>query len=296
VPNIAAVGQAPPARRLPMALATWALISLVLLLVLVLLVVKVTRGSTTIAPLPVSAAPAGVVQAATSVSPAVFAEVGAPGPPVLEPPVVLSGQPPLVIDGKTGVVYVGTEFCPYCAAERWALVVALGRFGKFSDLGATSSSSSEVFGGTKTFSFDGAKFQSSDLAFSSVEEYGSSPSVTAPAGYTLLHLPDAVQRQVLRHYDVSAVVSDPGSLPFVDVGNRMIAAGSGIGFSPGLLQGLSMDQIAADLNSPSTPVSQAIVGAANEITAAVCASGGGEPKSICNSPGTLAGAARLGLP
>src|SRR5712692_8559609 len=37
-------------------------------------------------------------------------------------------------NGKPEVVYVGAEYCPFCAAERWALSVALSRFGSFSGL------------------------------------------------------------------------------------------------------------------------------------------------------------------
>ena len=42
--------------------------------------------------------------------------------------------PPLTSDGKPLVVYIGAEYCPFCAAERWPMVVALSRFGTFSGL------------------------------------------------------------------------------------------------------------------------------------------------------------------
>ncbi len=34
------------------------------------------------------------------------------------------GQPALTSGGKPQIVYMGAEYCPYCAAERWAMVVA----------------------------------------------------------------------------------------------------------------------------------------------------------------------------
>ena len=40
----------------------------------------------------------------------------------------------LTADGKPLVLYVGAEYCPYCAAERCAMVQALSRFGTFSNL------------------------------------------------------------------------------------------------------------------------------------------------------------------
>jgi len=46
-----------------------------------------------------------------------------------------------------GVVsYVGGEYCPYCAIQRWALLVALSKFGSFTNLdGQVISSSTDVY-------------------------------------------------------------------------------------------------------------------------------------------------------
>ncbi len=46
-----------------------------------------------------------------------------------------TGQPALTSGGKPQVdLQLGAEYCPYCAAERWGMVVALSRFGTFSNL------------------------------------------------------------------------------------------------------------------------------------------------------------------
>jgi thiol-disulfide isomerase/thioredoxin len=284
-----------------MALFTWAFVVLILVIVIVLLVVKISRAS---APTPtatsVATAPAAVVHAAVTVPELAFDTVGAPaaaGPD----PTVLTGQPPLTLHRRPAVVYVGAEFCPYCAAERWALVVALGRFGTFSQLGATVSSSNQVFAELPSFSFLGSAYRSRDISFSATEEYGAALATTAPAGFPPLQTPPALARDLMRRYG-----SDPASgsgagvgagatLPFVDIGNRVLIEGAAIGFSPGTLQGLSMAQVAADLSDPTTPVAEAVLGAANEITAAVCTTTGGKPGSVCSSPGVRAGALRLGL-
>lgn len=34
---------------------------------------------------------------------------------------------PLHINGKPAIVYIGAEFCPFCAGQRWALIIALMR-------------------------------------------------------------------------------------------------------------------------------------------------------------------------
>ncbi|HXQ43702.1 MAG TPA: DUF929 family protein [Acidimicrobiales bacterium] len=289
-----------PVRRAPMALVTWAFVILVLVIVVVLLVVKVTRGTTAVVPPPVAPAPASVVQAAATVPVSVLDTVGAPAPDG-PAPVVLSGQPALVVDGRPAVVYVGSEFCPYCAAARWALVVALSRFGTFDHLGATSSSGAEAFPGIQTFSFDGAGYRSRFVSWSAVEEYGPTLDSMVPAGFALLHRPGALARALMTRYG-----SGPGSagtgrsgavatLPFIDIGNRVLVEGAGIGFSPGALQGVSMAQIATDLSDPTSPVAQAILGTANELTAAVCAATDETPVRVCRSAGVRAGASRLGL-
>ena len=279
-------------RRIPLALATWVLIGLVLLIVVVLLVVKLTRGSTTVATPPVVPAPAAVVQAASTVPTSVFDKVGTPQPPLLTPPAVLTGQPSLTVDGRTGVVYLGGEFCPYCAAERWALLVALSRFGTFGALGATSSSTAQVFPGLKTFSFDGATYRSTLVGLSAVEAFGPDPSVTAPAGYPQLHRIPALQQELARRF---AHGSSTTTLPFVDVANRVLISGSGIGFSPEVLQGLSMSQIANALHQPGSTVARAVDGAANDIAAAICSATGGRPRSVCSTNAVQASQRMLGL-
>jgi hypothetical protein len=280
-----------------MALVTWVLIGLVLLLVAVLLVVKITQGTVTVPPPPVGSAQPDVVRAATTVPLSVFDAVGAPGPPVLTPPAVTPGQPALTLNGRPEVLYAGAEFCPYCAAEGWVLVVALSRFGQFGHLGATSSSNAEVFPLTKTFTFDGSTYRSDYVSFTALELYGDQPSGQAPPGFAPIHALTPAERQVLRRYDGwPETGSGAGPMPFVDVANRAIVIGAGTGFSPGLLLAPSASEIAAALRRPSSPVAQAVIGAANELTAAICAATGGRPVEVCATPGVEAGAARLVTP
>jgi hypothetical protein len=277
-----------------MALATWAFVALVLLIVVLLLVLKVTRGSTTVQAPPVAPAAPAVVQATTSLPASAFDSAGAPdsqGPA----PSVLAGQPSLLVAGRPDLVYIGAEFSPYCAAERWALVVALGRFGTFSGLGATSSSKYEAFGGTATFSFDGATYRSRYVTFSPTEEYEEAPSSNAPAGFPALNKLPSFEQALVKHYDDEPFSSEHGALPFVDVANRLLVVGAGVGFSPGLLQGSSMGKIAGELSDPANTVSQAVLGAANELTAAICSATGQRPGNVCASVGVRFAASRLGL-
>ena len=284
-----------PRRRVPMALVTWVFVVLILLIVVVLLVVKVTRGSTTVHGPPVSLAPLSVVRAVTGVPASAFDAVGAPAP-TTPGTALLSGQRALEVSGRPAVVYVGAEFCPYCAAERWVLVAALGRFGTFSHLGATTSAASEVFPGTPTFSFDGTTYRSRYVSFDAVEEYDDAPSATVPAGFGRLHTLSPLEWGLVRRYDTEPVVPGSGTVPFVDVANRLVVSGAGVGFSPGVFQGKTMAQVASDLVDPTRGDTQDVLGQANVLSAAICTATHGLPAPVCSSPGVEAGARQLGLP
>jgi hypothetical protein len=59
------------------------------------------------------------------------------------------------------VLYAGAEYCPFCAAERWALATALSRFGTFTNLGTTASAGGQEYApNTATLSFHGATYTS----------------------------------------------------------------------------------------------------------------------------------------
>src|SRR5690349_7346991 len=63
------------------------------------------------------AAPAAARQV-TSIPAATFNSVGAGTATGLKP---ITGQPELTANGKPEVLYMGGEYCPFCAAERWAI-------------------------------------------------------------------------------------------------------------------------------------------------------------------------------
>ena len=162
------------------------------------------------------------------------------------------------VDGKPLITYVGAEYCPYCAAERWALAVALSRFGTFANLSGTHSSGSDIYPDTQTLSFYGSSYTSPYVDFQTVEE---ATNQQVGDGYQTLQTPTAAQDALIAKYDPE------GSIPFLDIANRYVITGSS--FSPQVLQGLSRSQIAAELSNPNSAVAQAIDGAANDITAAI---------------------------
>jgi hypothetical protein len=213
------------------------------------------------------------IQQGVAVSDSTLESVGLPAS-VTAPNSVVNGTA-LTQDGKPVVVFVGAEFCPYCALERWALVVALSRFGTFSNLGQTiSSSSTDVYPGLQSWSFKDSTFTSSSVAFAPAEVYSSTPN-SSGTGYEPLQSLTALQLQAYGPY------GDRG-YPFIDIGGKYVALGASA--NPGVLQNLTLDQIASQLDDPSSAVARAVDGAANYLIAAMCSVTSTSAAPICTAP------------
>jgi len=208
-----------------------------------------------------SAAPAAVARQVAAVPDGVLSQVS-PGRVATPLHQVASSGPPLTVNGKPAIVFVSEESCPFCAAERWPLAVALSHFGSWSQLGVTKSAATDIYPNTATLSFRAARYHSSQLTLHTTE-------LTDNAGHAL-QAATSLDRQLIGQYDVPPYVNSAdqsGAVPFLDIGNRYILAGAQ--FDPQVLAGLSATQIAADLRDPSSPVAQAIDGSANVIIAAI---------------------------
>jgi Domain of unknown function (DUF929) len=200
---------------------------------------------------------------------------------VTPPKALPSNTPVLEQDGKPEVLYIGAEYCPFCATERWPLVVALSRFGTFTNLGGTESAAApEAFPQTQTFTFHGATYTSDVLSFVGVET--NTNQRDAGGGYGALETPTAAQQALLQTYDVKPYTTQPGAIPFLMIGNRFVSVGAS--YDPTLLQGLTRDQIATALSDPTSALAQAVDGAANTLTAAICKATDGRPASVCANP------------
>jgi thiol-disulfide isomerase/thioredoxin len=289
---------AAPGRR-PTAMLTWGIVGLVLVIVAVLVIVKVTGGNSGPGgPTSFEPAPASLTQEVTHIPASVFDTVGVTSSATqVTPPEALKHQPPLVFTGssKPGVFYFGAEYCPFCAAERWALIAALSRFGTLKDLGLMQSSATDYAPNTPTFTFVRATYASPYIDLKTVETQSNQLN-SAGTAYQTLQVPNTQETSLLKTYDVAKYVpnSSPGnySFPFVDIGNKYLVAGAS--YSPELLQGLSRDQIAQNLNDAKDPVTQAIVASANYVSAAICAADGQQPASVCTSKGVQAAVKAMG--
>jgi hypothetical protein len=273
----------------------WVAVGVILVGVIVLVAYALTRPTTTQEAARRATTSPDVVAAMANVPPATFDAVGITSASnELTPPAVLHGQPPLTSLGKPEVLFVGAEFCPFCAAERWPLIVALSRFGHFATLYDAQSSPNSVFPDIQTFSFDVASYVSPYLTFTGVELY--SDTLTDQGTFTKITSLTPEQSTLVARYGATGTTEAAGSTPFVDIANAMIASTSG--FSPVALVHESQATIAGDLahaDDPPNPTGQAVVAAANQLTAGLCVATGQHPAAVCSSKGVRAAATALGL-
>jgi thiol-disulfide isomerase/thioredoxin len=182
--------------------------------------------------------------------------------------------------GKPEMLYMGAEYCPYCAAERWAVINALSRFGTFTGLTTTHSSSTDAYANTPTYTFYGSTYTSKYIAFTSVEEtknyrIGNSTNTSVP--YVTLQTPTAAQSALGETYDSG------GSIPFIDLANKYVDVGNLAPWGPQLLAGKTWAQVAAAMSQPDSAIGKAAIGNANYLTAAICKITGNQPASACTS-------------
>ncbi len=258
----------------------------VLLVVAVLVVVRLTApratqeaSNTRSVPQAVLAAvthvPASALDAAGVGTASERTALGIRVPTAITPPINL------VAAGKPIVLYIGAEYCPFCAAERWPMVVALSRFGTFTGLRLITSSSTDVYPDTPTFTFYDAHYTSRFVTFEPVE--------IANRADQPLEQPTATQVHLLDRFDPPSG-SPPGSpIPFLFVGGRCYQVGTGYPdtllhptgkFGPALPAG----DIAGSLTLPGSALGRAIEIEANLLVGAICAATGNHPGSVCDSP------------
>ena len=256
-------------------------VAVVIALVATLIAVKLSQPAAHSDPAADAGTAAQVQRLVTSVPLATFDAAGAGTATGLS---IVTGQPALTIDGKPELLYIGGEYCPFCAAERWALAAAVSRFGTLSGLGFIHSSPTDVYANTPTLSFAKARYTSKYLAFVTVEWFGEAADPSTPFGHVYLQRPTAEQQALFARYG-------HGSIPFVDIGNRYFLPQ--VQYLPSALAGLSWTQVATAMHDPSSAVARDIDGAANMITAAICTLTHGQPGGVCRSAGVTAAASSI---
>lgn len=184
----------------------------------------------------------------------------------------------VLVHGQLPVLFVSAQYCVFCAAERWALVDALERFGTLSQI---SPSQSAIVDGVNapvpTYDFTRAQFASSLVDFQHVD-------VADQNGNPLQQL-TAAQQAMLGQYDPR------GGIPFLDIGNAYVQISSG--YAPSLLQGLSFVQVKQDLTDPTSTIGQTIHQEGTRITALICKLTGNTLQAVCHDPAVQADLAQV---
>jgi hypothetical protein len=195
-------------------------------------------------------------------------------------PVAVSG-PRLTKAGRPEVLYVGAGYCPYCAEENWALIVALSRFGRFTGLATSRSPRFEGVAPIDGWTFYGSSYTSRYLAFAPLETHSNVlVKPTADPGSAKSYRPlqrfTAAEQAVMSQYD------KPRQTPFIDFGGTATEIGSGI--VPTVLGGLTWSQIAADLRHPATTAGGAILFSVGLLTSELCQLTDDRPAAACRAP------------
>ena len=141
---------------------------------------------------------------------------------------------------KITFVYEGGEFCPYCAMERWAIVMALSHFGNFSNLGTIVSVESSV--PTYTF-YSSYSYTSNVIDFEPVEKYDNVYNSNTQS-YGSLQTPNALQQNEMNKYGT-------GSIPFICIGGIYFRSGAGVSLALSTFSGKLFSEIQSQVTSKS---------------------------------------------
>ena len=186
----------------------------------------------------------------------------------------INNKPVLSQNGKVEILYIGADYCPFCAAERWAMIIALSRFGNFSNLHFMTSSASDYSPSTPTFTFYNSTYTSPYINFVSVEEYTNQISGSY---YRQLQTPTNAELSLISHYDVN------GTIPFILFANYSYLIGAT--YDPySILYGKNWTTILQEIYNTSSVQSQSIIGSANLVTEQICNADNNTPKSVCSQP------------
>ncbi len=182
----------------------------------------------------------------------------------------------LTSNGMPEMLFIGADYCPFCAVTRWGMIIALMRFGNFSKLHYMTSSATDYEPNTATFTFYNSSYSSSYVDFQEVE--------TLTNTYKPLQNMTNEESIVFSRFNANNTeipADERDAIPFIDFGNKTIQIGAEV--SPAIINPYNWNQILSFLQTnPNSPVTQAIMGEANVFTAQICNIDGNKPASVCN--------------
>ena len=186
-----------------------------------------------------------------------------------------AGTPPLTSGGKPEFLFIGAEFCPICATERWPMTVALSQFGKFTNLSQIRSAVKD--GNIATLSYYGSSYSSPYLTFTPVEAYTNIPQGSF---YKPLQPLTAEQTALWQQ-----TLGGTESFPFLYLGGKYALATSQIPDTT--LSGESFDSIANQVGNNDTDIGVKIDSAAASMVKYICGMTNGQPGSVCQKTANI---------
>jgi len=171
-------------------------------------------------------------------------------------------------NGKLFVFFMGAEHCPYCAAERWAIVRALQKFGQWNGLKQTiSAARDEPFLNLPTYDFTEATYTSSHIEFVSKE---------------IKNREFKPLQKLLKSEEKLVRKDNPDKyIPFLLIGGRFMQVGAG--FTPKIFIGHTFRQTETELKKQESEIRKTIDAEANIISALMCIAG--LPPELCKETG-----------
>lgn len=203
----------------------------------------------------------------------------APKPTAQQMPAKLPGGTAITGEnGKAKVIYVGAEYCPFCAMERWPLIAALSQFGTFEGLTPTTSSSSDVHPDTVTWSFTKSTYTSDFVDFQAVE-------TRDREGKPLENL-EGQPAELFQKFNPG------GGIPWITFGGTHAISAATVDTSV-FDANNSYDKIIAGVQDPSSAIGQGIDPSITAMTAQICSLTDNKPEKVCASPAIVAAAAQV---
>jgi hypothetical protein len=171
-------------------------------------------------------------------------------------------------NGKLPVFFMGAEYCPYSAAERWAIVRALQKFGQWEGLKQTMSAArDEPFLNLPTYDFTEATYTSAYVEFVARE--------LKDREFKPLQKLLKTEEKLVHKFNPDK------EIPFLLVGGMFMQIGAG--FTPKIFIGHTFRQTETELKKVESEIRKTIDAEGNIIAALLCASG--LPPELCKETG-----------
>lgn len=176
----------------------------------------------------------------------------------------------LAENGKPTLLYIGAEFCPICATERWPMIIALSHFGTFTNLQTTHSAKDD--GNIPTWSFYGAKYTSQYLNFQTYEVETNTRGALENPPTNIVSL-------------WQGFFGGEEEFPFIDFNQKYVFSTEQLVDTT--LEGNSFSQVLGAVGNNSDTIGSQIDAAAAVFTRYLCGMTNSQPSDVCSAVSSL---------